>query len=128
LESYYGTVDPVTKRVTIRRLSVPINCTKTQILADNSFAWDIRKPIWVWDWGRTESPTESQIRNIERETGCIYNDDLRYTLNDVYQQAKKNNVAFADLIDQKIKTAMGLSEPTRNANTDNDGSKRRRRH
>jgi uncharacterized protein len=128
LESYYGTVDPVTKRVTIRRLSVPINCTKTQILADNSFAWDIRKPIWVWDWGRTESPTESQIRNIERETGCIYNDDLRYTLNDVYQQAKKNNVAFADLIDQKIKTAMGLSEPTRNANTDNDGSKKRRRH
>ena len=57
------------------------------------------------------SPTEPQMRNIERTSGCSDNGDLRNTLVDVYQQAKKNKVSFADLIDQKIKTAQGLAEP-----------------
>jgi hypothetical protein len=57
------------------------------------------------------------MRNIERTSGCSDNGDLRSTLVDVYQQAKKNKVAFADLIDQKIKTAQGLSEPAQKAST-----------
>jgi TPR repeat protein/uncharacterized protein (UPF0335 family) len=117
LENYYGTVDPVTKKVSIRRITVPINCGKPQILSNNLITWDFRRRIWVWDWGRSESPTDSQIRNIERETDCNNNNDLRNTLNDVYTQAKKNNVAFADLINQKINTALGLSEPTRGTDT-----------
>jgi hypothetical protein len=51
------------------------------------------------------------MRNIERTNGCSDNADLRNTLVDVFQQAKKNKVSFADLIDQKIKTAQGLAEP-----------------
>jgi hypothetical protein len=57
------------------------------------------------------------MRNIERISGCSDNDDLRATLSDVYQQAKKNKVSFADLIDQKIKTAQGLSEPAQKSQT-----------
>lgn len=95
LERYYGTVDPNTKQVKVRRLEVELNCGD----------WPVTKDIWVWDWGRTEAPTAVQFRNLERETGCSNNDKLRRTLVDVFEQAKKNNVPFADLIDQKIKTA-----------------------
>ena len=66
---------------------------------------------WVWDWGRSEAPTELQIRDLERRTGC-HNPDLRATLIDVYSQAKKNKVAFADLLYQKIQTLQGEAEPT----------------
>ena len=55
------------------------------------------------------------MRNIERTSGCSDNADLRSTLVDVFQQAKKNKVSFADLIDQKIKTAQGLSEPAKSS-------------
>jgi TPR repeat protein len=109
LERYYGAVDPVTKQVKIRRLEVDVDC----------WAWKRTKEIWVWDWGRSESPTAVQFRNIERETGCSNNDVLRRTLTDVFEQAKKNNVPFADLIDQKIKSAkIAAQDP---------GSKKRKR-
>jgi TPR repeat protein len=112
LEHYYGAVDPVTKKVTIRRLSVPISCRiKRAGPGRSDVTWGYRRSLWVWDWGRPESPTEPQMRNIERALGCSDDGDLRNTLIDVYQQAKKNKVAFADLIDQKIKTAQGLAEP-----------------
>jgi TPR repeat protein/uncharacterized protein (UPF0335 family) len=112
LEHYYGTVDPATKKVTIRRLLVPVVCRiRRSANGRNDISWTNHEWLWVWDWGRPESPTEQQMRNIERTSGCSDNDDLRATLSDVYQQAKKNKVAFADLIDQKIKTAQGLSEP-----------------
>ncbi len=87
LEHYYGTVDPVTKQVEIRRLNVPITCSVPS--GRSEISWTIRKWVWVWDWGRSESPTEPQIRNIERETGCNDNNDLRKTLIDVYQQAEE---------------------------------------
>jgi TPR repeat protein/uncharacterized protein (UPF0335 family) len=113
LEHYYGTVDPVTKKVAIRRLYVPITCRLRRPGNGRSdISWTTPEWLWVWDWGRPESPTEPQMRNIERTTDCSDNGDLRNTLVDVFQQAKKNNVSFADLIDQKIKTAQGLSEPT----------------
>jgi hypothetical protein len=111
LEHYYGAVDPVTKKVAIRRLYVPITCRIRRSGSRQDVSWTNREWLWVWDWGRPESPTEPQMRNIERTSGCSDNADLRATLIDVYQQAKKNNVRFADLIDQKIKTAQGLSEP-----------------
>jgi hypothetical protein len=112
LEHYYGTVDPVTKKVAIRRLFVPITCRlKRGGNGRSDISWTNREWLWVWDWGRPESPTEPQMRNVERTSGCSDNADLRNTLVDVYQQAKKNKVSFADLIDQKIKTAQGLAEP-----------------
>jgi hypothetical protein len=117
LERYYGTVDPVTKKVTIRRLSVPITCRlRRSANGRNDITWTNRDWLWVWDWGRNESPTEAQMRNLERTWNCSDNDDLRATLIDVFQQAKKNKVSFADLIDQKIKTAQGLSEPAQKGN------------
>ena len=116
LERYYGAVDPVTKKVAIRRLYVPITCRiRRSGNGRNDVRWTNREWLWVWDWGRAESPTEPQMRNIERTSGCSDNADLRATLVDVYQQAKKNKVSFADLIDQKIKTAQGLSEPAKSS-------------
>jgi uncharacterized protein len=101
LERYYGMVDPVTKQVKVRRLNVPLSCSRY---------WESRQPLWVWDWGRSESPTEAQFRNLERKTGCTDNDTLRRTLNDVFEQAKKSKVAFADLIAQKVLTAKKVVE------------------
>ena len=80
LERYYGAVDPATKQVKIRRLSVPLSC---------GGYWEIYRPLWVWDWGRAEAPTEPQFRNLERKTGCTNNETLRGTLIDVFEQAKK---------------------------------------
>jgi uncharacterized protein len=101
LERYYGAVDPATKQVKVRRLSVPLSC---------GGYWEIYRPLWVWDWGRAESPTELQFRNLERKTGCTNNETLRGTLIDVFEQAKKNKIAFADLIAQKILTAKKVVE------------------
>ena len=116
LERYYGAVDPVTKKVAIHRLYVPVTCRIRRAgNGRNDVSWTNREWLWVWDWGRAESPTESQMRNIERTSGCSDNADLRNTLVDVYQQAKKNKVSYADLIDQKIKTAQGLSEPAKSS-------------
>jgi len=96
LQQFYGTVDPATHRVKVRRLDVPLGC---------GAAWQRREPVWVWDWGRSESPTEPQFRSLERETGCYYNDTLRRTLISTFETARKSKVAFADLITQQITAA-----------------------
>ena len=102
LEQFYGAVDPATKQVKVRRLDVRINCG----------SWNAHiHHLWVWDWGRSESPTEPQFRNIERDTGCSNNELLRRTLIEVFEQARKSEVPFADLIDQKIRTANTVTEP-----------------
>ena len=44
------------------------------------------------------------------QTGCTYNVELRATLMDVYAQAKKNKVAFADLLTQKMQTLEGQAK------------------
>jgi len=76
-------------------------------------SWAVKRPIWVWDWGRAESPTEFQFRSLERDTNCSKNSILRRTLVDIYDQAKRNDVPFADMVEQKIKVAMGAAaEPT----------------
>ena len=57
----------------------------------------------MWDWGRAELPTEFQFRNLERaENSCTDNDLLRRTLIDIFEQAKKSKVPYADLVDQKV--------------------------
>jgi len=124
LQRYYGAVNPATRQVTIRRLNVPLYC---QLALDQRSrrlipVRPLYKPIWVWDWGRSEAPTELQIRDLERKTKCSYNQDLRATLMDVYAQAKKSNVAFADLLNQKIQTLQGMTEPAPQT-----GDRRRRR-
>lgn len=129
LQYYYGAVDPATKEVNIRRLDVPMLCGLYVNLKTNRlfFGEPIRRySIWVWDWGRAESPTELQIRNIERVTGC-HNPDLRATLADVYGQAKKSKVAFADLLYQEIQTLQGQIDPKLREGDREDRRRHRRR-
>jgi TPR repeat protein len=116
LEKYYGTTDPETKQIKIRSLRVELGCGFSgryynQQKRKWSYAveWIRSEFIWVWDWGRGESPTEFQFRNLERATGCVNNDLLRRTLIDIFEQSKKSKVAFADLTDQKVRTAQGAS-------------------
>jgi TPR repeat protein len=117
LTRFYGVVDPDTNRVKIRRLNVPLGCfvlkdrRGNEIFRSTKRAW-----VWVWDWGRDESPTELQFRNLERRTRCYHNEVYRATLAEVFRDAKKNNVRFADLIQQRIRTAqasVSTPEPER---------------
>ena len=97
IEHYYGKVDPMTRRVKAGRLSVPIRC-------DAFPGFEMKQLVWIWDWGRNESPTEPQFRKIERDSDCS-DHELRGTMISVFEEAKKNNVPFTDLLDQRIKTA-----------------------
>ena len=114
LEHYYGTVDPATKQIKLRGFKMPIFC-------EPSLTYYFPEQIWVWDWGRPEAPTEFQIRYLERLTGCPYNVDLRATLIEVYSQARKSKVAFADLLAQKMQTLEGQAKPQ----VQDDGRRRR---
>jgi uncharacterized protein len=114
LERFYGTVEPGTKQVKIRRLRVEFGCGPPRALFDSrgrrTVIEEERKrweTIWVWDWARAEAPTEFQFRNLERRNGCVNNEVLRRTLTDIYQQSKKSQVLFAELVEQKVKTAYG---------------------
>lgn len=117
LSKYYGMPDPQTRQVKIRNLNVEISCgfsgNRYYDRARRKWIWDVewvrRDNISVWDWGRSESPTEFQFRNIERATGCTNNNLLRRTLIDIFEQSKKSKLAFADLTDQKVRTAHGAS-------------------
>ena len=60
------------------------------------------KRVWVWDWGRPESPTEPQFRSLERETGCYDNDNVAAHAVASFDAAHKAKVPFADLIYQQI--------------------------
>ena len=60
--------------------------------------------------GSKESPTEPQMRRIERETNCYNNLALRETLVASFQLSKKNKIPFADLIEQQIKTAKASAD------------------
>jgi len=106
LQRYYGTVDPATKQVKVRGFRMPVFC-------DSDQEWYVPVQIWVWDWGRSEAPTEFQIRYYERLDGCTYNTSLRATLIDIYSQAKKSKVAFADLLAQRIQTLEGQRQSSK---------------
>jgi TPR repeat protein len=111
LEHYYGTITPGSKKVNIRRLTVEITCGFRDKKQKLIYSWTIKQYIWVWDWKRSESPTDLQIRNIERKNDfCWYNEKLRGTLADIFEQSKKNKVAFADLVSEKISILKGEAE------------------
>src|SRR5262249_641038 len=57
LERYYGKPDPETKQVKVRWVRIPMACGTRELV----------KYFWVWDWGRDESPTESQFRYLEAQ-------------------------------------------------------------
>jgi hypothetical protein len=96
LQKFYGTVNPDVRKVEVRKLEVPLGC--------NGY-YSRHGTLWVWDWGRKESPTEPQFRSIERQTGCYDNETLRRTLIASFLVARKTKVPFADLIYQQIKEA-----------------------
>jgi TPR repeat protein len=131
LEKYYGTVDPVTRQVKIRRLAVTLNCgvgrryDQRRRVWEYAYPWTKERYVWVWDWARAESPTEFQFRNLERrDRACNDNGLLRRTLVDIFEQSKKSKVPYADLVDQKVKTAHGQAVET----TVTRSPKRGRRH
>jgi len=133
LERFYGGVNPASKQVKIRRLYVQLSCgflsqrydrSRRQWVGENERTRHAY--IWAWDWGRGESPTEFQFRSVERETGCTNNDVLRRTMIDIFEQSKKSQVSFADLVDQKVRTAQGQS--VENNPKPERGRCRRRRH
>ena len=99
LQKFYGTIDPDLRRVKFRSFEVPLTC-----YGPNS-GWFKPRQLWVWDWGRQESPTEPQFRNLERQTDCPYNDVLRQTLIAAFEAARKNKVAFADLVEEEVHAA-----------------------
>jgi hypothetical protein len=72
--------------------------------------WYFPEQVWVWDWGRSDAPTEFQIRYYERLHGCTNNTSLRATLMDIFSQAKKSKVAFSDLLAQRIQTLEGQKQ------------------
>jgi hypothetical protein len=118
LERYYGATDAEGK-VRIRRLEVLLTCHVGEPRWNRRLnkdvwpaTWNRKKTIWVWDWGRAESPTEFQFRNLERANSlCTGNDLLRRTLIDIFNQSKKNQESFAALVDQKVRTANGENSP-----------------
>jgi hypothetical protein len=111
LEKFYGTVDPATNEVKVRRLSTPLVCyIYKERGREQQLQSSLRYFVWVWDWGRDESPTETQLRRLEHITRCGFNQDLRGTLSASFRQAQKNKVAFADLIDEQIKAASNQTD------------------
>lgn len=133
LEKYYGAVDPATHQVKIRRLTVTLNCgvgpryDPRRRVWEFSNQWTRERFVWVWDWGRAESPTEFQFRNLERrDRACTDNDLLRRTLIDIFEQSKKSKVAYADLVDQKVKTAHGQAVETAVTRSPRRGRRHRR--
>lgn len=105
LQKYYGTVDPNLRKVKVSSFDVPLYCADPKY-----YTWNVWEQVWIWDWGRNEPPTEAQFRNLERSTGCPYNDILRQTLSIAYDLAKKNKVAFADLVDQEVHAARARAD------------------
>jgi uncharacterized protein len=106
LQRFYGTVDPATHKVKIRRLDVPLGCYSSYT-----------ESVWVWDWGRAESPTEPQFRSLVRDDGYCYDNDrmvaldtLRRTLSASFEAARKAKVPFADLVNQQIIAAKAQAD------------------
>jgi TPR repeat protein len=111
LEKFYGTVDSATNEVKVRRLAAPLVCfIRKDRGREQQLVSPVRYFVWVWDWGRDESPTETQLRRLEHITRCGFNQDLRGTLSASFHQAQKNKVAFADLIDEQIKAASNQTD------------------
>lgn len=117
IEKFYGKVDPATKEVKALRLSVALTCFRsgTEKSGYNRISASRKSDFWVWDWGREEAPTEAQIRYLQHNSYCSDdNRELRETLKASFEQAKKNKVAFADLIVQQIRSAVAAAATEEN--------------
>ena len=100
LEHFYGTVNASAHRVLIRQLKIPLNCG----------SYTIDQYLWVWDWGRSESPTEPQFRTLEQKTQCYNNFQLRSALSNAFVAAKQGKLPFADLISTRIAAAQSATQ------------------
>ena len=87
----------------VRSFDVPLNCADPKKVSGE--VWKRRRTLWVWDWGRVESPTETQFRSLERDSDCTFNDVLRQTLITAFDASKKNKVPYADLVAQEVLAA-----------------------
>jgi TPR repeat protein len=117
LERYYGKPDLQTHEVKVRSLKVHMVCGGT----------DETKFVWVWDWGREESPTEPQFRYYESmKPPCVPYIDMygfdgkrantRETLKALWDVVRKDQkVAFADIVAAQAdaSTIQGNDEDTR---------------
>jgi TPR repeat protein len=111
LELYYGRPDPDTRKVKVRSLKVLMKCGRFD---DERVGYTVDY-IWVWDWGREESPTEMQFRNYESKPPfCAPREKAtRATLNSMWKLVhddKDNRFAFADLVASQADAA---SQPTK---------------
>jgi hypothetical protein len=104
LQKFYGKIDPDARRVKVGIFEAPLYCIDPKIFGFNS-GWSVPLQLWVWDWGRQESPTEAQFRSLNRVTGCPFNDVLRQTLVAAFEAARKNKVPFTDLVEQEVRAA-----------------------
>jgi hypothetical protein len=99
LERYYGRPDPETKTVRVRSLKVWMTCNGGR---------PETKYIWIWDWGRDESPTEPQFRYYESQRCVPYMDTVgrdgkkvntRETLKALWELVRKDRkYAFPDIV------------------------------
>jgi len=103
LQKFYGTIEVQSRRVKVRSFYMPLYCSDPKKTPGGPRMR--RSTVWIWDWGRSESPTEPQFRSLERDTRCTYNNTLRQTLSLAFNASKKNKVPYADLVEQQVRAA-----------------------
>lgn len=94
LELYYGRPDPETKTVKVRSLKVHMTCGT--------------RYIWIWDWGRDESPTEMQFRYYQEQTPRCEPvvAKTRETLKGLWDIVRKDKkFAYADIVSAQADAA-----------------------
>jgi TPR repeat protein len=123
MEKYYGLYDAKQRRVVVKIIDM-YDYENAMPQADA-----VRLPLWVWDWGRAEAPTEQQFRRIElwRDTTFydLYRDRyfarkrndptamhahpeyvtqnmLRSSLSDIYSISRNIKTSFLDLLANKL--------------------------
>ena len=117
LQRYYGTVDAATKQVKASRLQ------DADVLRAFGGHGTCRSRFGFGIGAVPKLRRSFRFAILSGWTGCPYNIDLRATLIDVYAQAKKSKVAFADLLAQRIQTLEGQVK----AQSQSDDNRRRRR-
>jgi len=119
LQKYYGKPDPETHQVKVRSLAVWMSC---------GGGAPTRKYIWVWDWGRDESPTEPQFRYFESmKPPCEPYVDV-YGINGRKANTRETLKALWDIVrkDQRVSFPDIVAAQAEAATNTNDGGDRRR--
>lgn len=116
LERYYGKPDPETKQVKARWVKVIMQCGFSRRL----------KYLWVWDWGREESPTESQFRYYEtQQPACRpLQANLREAFSALWDVVRKDQkLSFAEVV-----AAQAEANPVEGMTEEPVTKERHRRH